>query len=213
MPKKGYKQTEDHKRKLGKLRKGKSLLKEGQWSRRYGDCCINCGTTERPHLTKGLCLKCYGKQRYYMNRERVLKILAAYRELHKEQRKQYYQNNREKERLYGKIWKKSDVGKQICKIHNQKRRAIKKSVNFWTDEMTERWFWMLDATEGYCPRCGELFDNGIHNCTMDHIIPLDLVDKFGTAKAIRLGAIHHIDNIQVLCRSCNCSKSTTLTLS
>jgi len=70
--------------------------------------------------------------------------------------------------------------------------------------MEDCWGWMLDATEGYCIKCGDYY--GIDNLTMDHIVPLILVDKLGTQKAIEIGAIHHIDNVQVLCKSCNSKK-------
>ena len=38
------------------------MLQDGRWARKW-DCCQECGTTERPHCAKGLCLACYKRKR------------------------------------------------------------------------------------------------------------------------------------------------------
>lgn len=43
---------------------GVSMLKNGRWARDW-ECCHGCGTTERPHCAKGLCKRCYKKERYH----------------------------------------------------------------------------------------------------------------------------------------------------
>jgi len=245
-------------------------MKMKKWSQKYGDCCIECGTTEIPHKGHGLCKKYWEKNyhkkydiehkdalqkyrhNYYKrNRNKILirnklreaKNKAALKIYNKIYKKKYYQNNKTKCEKYRrkyyqehkrkiientlqyyndnknqmdikrKKYRQSLNGKSICKITKRKYRARKKGVDFWTKEMTIRWWWMLDATEGYCPMCGNPFDNGEHKFTMDHILPLNLVDKLGKTEAIKLGAIHHIDNVQVLCMKCNSKKHTKIPIS
>ena len=36
---------------------------EARWARRY-DCCVSCGTTERPHAARGRCMDCYNREHY-----------------------------------------------------------------------------------------------------------------------------------------------------
>jgi hypothetical protein len=40
-----------------------NVVPDGKWSRKY-DCCIECGTTERKYVGKGLCTKCHRAVRY-----------------------------------------------------------------------------------------------------------------------------------------------------
>jgi hypothetical protein len=40
-----------------------NVVPDGKWSRNY-DCCVECGTTERKYVGKGLCTKCHRAQRY-----------------------------------------------------------------------------------------------------------------------------------------------------
>ena len=42
--------------------RGKSSLKAGQWSRAGHTRCIVCGTTQRKHLSRGMCRSCYEHQ-------------------------------------------------------------------------------------------------------------------------------------------------------
>lgn len=62
--------------------------------------------------------------------------------------------------------------------------------------MSEEWKGLIQITEGCCPVCGVYV--GIERMTMDHIIPLSK------------GGIHHINNVQPMCRSCNSAKGTTV---
>lgn len=167
------------------------------WSRK-NDCCVKCGTTEKPHQAHGLCSYCHKRKRLIENREEELKYL-----------RDYHKKNRDRERIQrrptAKRYRQTAYGKQMKKLSDHKRRARKKNANFWKPWMGERWYWMLDATEGYCPKCGEPFDSGDHKLTMDHIIPL-------TPKPGNPQGHHHIDNIQVLCLSCNCSKGNMQTI-
>jgi len=86
--------------------------------------------------------------------------------------------------------------KENYRNHHRKRRAMKKSVNYWLPFYDLMWQWMVDLTFGKCPVCGELFDssNTTKCLTQDHIIP------------ISKGGIHHIYNVQPMCLSCNDKK-------
>lgn len=202
------------------------------WSKKYNlNCCKNCGMNKVLHKARGLCNKCYRKKEYEENKSVELMQMKKYQRLHKVQIKKYskqyrklyederskswkiwYERNKTDRLTYLKEYRKSHknekrirdrkyykLNTQKVLNRNRKRNATKQSVDFWTKEMSIHWEWMLDATEGYCPKCGEPFDNGIHKCTMDHVIPL--TPRLGNPQGI-----HHIDNVQVLCGSCNSKK-------
>lgn len=38
------------------------------WSKAHA-CCVDCGTTERPHLARGLCAACYARRYHIEHRE------------------------------------------------------------------------------------------------------------------------------------------------
>jgi len=134
------------------------------------------------------------KLKYQQDKSYYIKYYEANKlEISRKRKLKYYQNN-ELEKT--KEYYRTDNGRETSKMNSRKRRARKRNLNFWTKEMTQRWWWMLDATEGYCPNCGNYF--GIDKLQMDHIIPLS---KNG---------IHHINNVQALCQHCNCSKNNIL---
>jgi len=123
---------------------------------------------------------------YEKNRTDRLAYLMEYRKSHKNEK-------RIRDRKYYKLNTQSVLNR------NKKRIARKQNVDFWTKKMTARWEWIIDAIEGYCPQCGEPFDNEIHKLTQDHIIPL-------TPKPGNPQGVHHINNVQPLCGFCNSSK-------
>lgn len=83
-------------------------------------------------------------------------------------------------------------GKLIHRKIWQRKRAIKKAVNFWLPFDTIFWNFKLKLTKGYCPSCGRYI--GIDKLSMDHIFPLS---KSG----------FHIGwNTMPLCGSCNSLK-------
>lgn len=51
-----------HRPRGAKLPQFTARLPAGVWSRKY-DCCVECGTTDRPYCAKGLCSTCY-RRRY-----------------------------------------------------------------------------------------------------------------------------------------------------
>lgn len=82
------------------------------WAREF-DKCVDCGTVERPHYCNGCCERCYGKRKYWKNRdkERVYRRnkYQANREQYLKTNKDYYEANPDKKakklayrREYGK---------------------------------------------------------------------------------------------------------------
>lgn len=62
--------------------KGDLTTKVGKWSRAGHPCCVGCGTTEIPHMAKGLCTRCYSNSLYHQNietkkRQRKIQRLRA----------------------------------------------------------------------------------------------------------------------------------------
>jgi hypothetical protein len=62
--------------------KGDLTVKLGKWSRRGDRCCLRCGTTDRPHMARGYCARCYENVIYHENidrehRKRKVKRLRA----------------------------------------------------------------------------------------------------------------------------------------
>lgn len=148
------------------------------WSRKF-DNCQKCSTTDRPHLSSGLCKKCYQK-----------KYRQSHKEERKEEKRRYRQSAKRKEG--NKKYAQSTRGREFHRMCDRKRRAIKESLNFWESWMNDSWEGMLNQTKGYCPKCNKHV--GTDKLTMDHIIPLSK------------GGLHRIDNVQPLCILCNCSK-------
>jgi 5-methylcytosine-specific restriction endonuclease McrA len=93
---------------------------------------------------------------------------------------------------YNRKWKARN--KEKVRAHNTKRKAILRQIEgSFTDNDIVR----LVAEQGnQCPGCFKSFDNISH--TIDHFIPLSR------------GGTNWSDNLQLLCRSCNCSKKNKL---
>lgn len=164
-------------------------LNPGQWSKKYGDCCAECGTNERPHFAKGLCKKCYQQtseykeysRKYYRKfKDRIQKNIREYYEIHKEQKRksaiEYYRKNRIRNWV-------------IQTIRNHKSRGYQ--VNILPDELEK----MAKKTM-YCPICkcelkwkiGKLCNE---SPTLDRINNKNIIDK---------------DSIWIICNKCNGSK-------
>jgi 5-methylcytosine-specific restriction endonuclease McrA len=83
-----------------------------------------------------------------------------------------------------------DSGKGV--MYTNKRRAIKAGL---TEHHTqEEWNLLVERCGSKCLACKK-----VRKMTPDHVIPLSL------------GGADTIDNIQPLCRSCNCSKGSKMT--
>jgi len=138
----------------------------------------------------------------YEQSEKGKKNSKKYRQSEKRRKVQKRYNQSEKgkkqSRKNARKFNQSPKGKKWRLQYNRKRRAMKKSLSYWLPFYDMIWIWAKELTFGYCPMCGEPFDNGIHKLEMDHIIP------------ISKGGIHCISNVLPLCKSCNCSKGNKL---
>ena len=105
--------------------------------------------------------------------------------------RKYAQNwkdkNREKVNEYQKAWKASNPDKVAASRHTV--RAQRKGAE--GTHTPEEWRELCERYDNKCLCCNE-----VKPLTVDHVIPLS---KGGT---------NYIDNIQPLCKSCNCRKST-----
>uniref|UniRef100_A0A6H1ZJH3 Putative homing endonuclease n=1 Tax=viral metagenome TaxID=1070528 RepID=A0A6H1ZJH3_9ZZZZ len=135
------------------------------------------------------------KRKYEKNKDRI-----------KEDAKKYYRNNKKKIRKTKNKWEKNNREKRIkyvkkygkkyperVRIQGRKRRAMKNNIiETFSDK---EWLQKLKDTFGVCPKCNKYV--GIHKLTLDHIHSI--------SKAIQ-GQIYTIDDVQPLCKSCNCGK-------
>jgi hypothetical protein len=95
-------------------------------------------------------------------------------------------NNPEKQHLACNLWKKNNKTKSS--IYENKRRAIKlKNGGSYTEK---EWIELCHNFGNKCLACGK----SNVKLTQDHVIPLVL------------GGSNSINNIQPLCKSCNCKK-------
>ncbi len=145
-------------------------------------------------------LKNYSKEFYEKNKYEIKRRHSEWQKNNrnkvKEIQKEYRKNNgekiRENEREYRNKYYKTTFGKWNM-IQKRLRRAERlRSVEHKFTK--EEWNLKLEKTEGFCPRCNKYIS--IMNLTLDHIVPL-------ASGRIRT---YTIEDVQPLCRSCNCSK-------
>ena len=187
--------------------------------------CNKCGIEYKENSnSQKYCLKC----RKIIRKEQQKKADKTYREKHPERVKETKHNNylkhpwsqltkEEKEKHYKR--KRISYGKDLINsrknqrirydkwvstehgrlLHNQKnyRRRVKEKLimhNFTANE----WLQKKKETNGICPVCGKKTD--IESLTLDHIIPISKVKD---------GTIYGINDVQPLCKSCNCKKGNS----
>jgi 5-methylcytosine-specific restriction endonuclease McrA len=87
-----------------------------------------------------------------------------------------------------------------CQFYSRKRseRLYKSYRNISSGFGTKAKEYIFKKYGKKCLKCGSEEDIQI-----DHIIPV----RYGFAKKIPLEIINNVDNLQVLCRSCNCRRS------
>lgn len=145
----------------------------------------------------------YGKKWYQENPEKAKKYSKKQREKYPEYQKDWYQKNPEKRKKYNEKWRKKNPEK--AKECNRKwHKANIEKVNFLNERRRVRkkeaeglhtfaeWELLKKQYGHKCLSCGKCEPE--IKLTEDHIIPLDK------------GGSDYIDNIQPLCRSCNCKK-------
>lgn len=134
----------------------------------------------------------YNQNYYQKFREKILARVKEYGKKHRTERliieRRWRENNRERDRELKRTWEHKNHEKMLEKKRN--RRAVEKAGGKIT---AAQWRIILDRYGNKCinPECQSPV--GI-KLQMDHVIPL------------KLGGTHTIDNIQPLCKSCNCRK-------
>jgi hypothetical protein len=90
---------------------GNRLSVKGQWTRsgKY-ECCQSCGTTERRHMARGFCARCYDNVMYHENIEREKAQRKARRigkDLYEKERprvQEWVRNNRDRNAAVKAEW-------------------------------------------------------------------------------------------------------------
>lgn len=158
--------------------------------------------TKDRHTKDGLkktCKSCLGEAyRVYSKahpekaRARETKWRVSHREFSRERAKKHYYEHKDEERLRTKEYRKTPYGRFLVIMTDQRLQAKKYgtsiSLSFKDVEM------LLDFQHRRCAKCGKPFD-AVNRFTLDHILP-----------ASRGGDLT-LDNVQLLCRGCNSSKS------
>jgi len=175
--------------------------------------CITCGE-DKPHCAKGLCYDCYSKQDYHKhkekrqmthniwvenNREKVREYNRVSYNKHKQKesirKSNYYLENKENIQSRNKKWRDTPKAIELNRLKSNKRRAnIRKVIHSFT---YDEWVLKLRESQGVCQMCKEYV--GVENLTLDHIFPISKAKK---------GFIYTIRDVQPLCKTCNCHKST-----
>lgn len=184
--------------------------------------CINGHTSER-HTVNGMCISCEKekreshsaieyKNRYYQdNKEKILaankarrkekgpeyklNMDRAWREKNKDvlapKRRAYRMANEKMLRVAIRAWEAANPEKmKACRNNTRARRALAEGSH--TGDDVKR---IYESQRGICINCKiKIPKSGKHRYHIDHIVPL--------AK----GGTNNADNLQILCRSCNCSK-------
>lgn len=98
---------------------------------------------------------------------------------------QWEQDNKERNHTRRLVWLRANKQRVIAYVH--KRRSL---INNSTEHYTvEEWLELCELYDNMCLSCGEQVI-----LTVDHVLPLSM------------GGSNGIDNIQPLCKSCNCRK-------
>jgi len=144
------------------------------------------------------------KKKYYIeDRERIIKKVGQYYRKNKENvgvyRKKWRPENKIKFDVYKKRWVDENPEKvrELSILYRNKRRLLENSMIH--DYTFEQWQNKKQQTNGICPKCSNYI--GINKLTLDHIIPISKAPK---------GFVYTINDIQPLCKKCNCSKHTKI---
>jgi 5-methylcytosine-specific restriction endonuclease McrA len=143
------------------------------------------------------------KQYARENKEHISEYMKRYYQENKDQIAEYQQENKEKITEYMKQYRQSEQGREANYKAATKRRSYKMKVKFTTYQRKE----LLDRDNWTCQCCGiKVHDrstgdwNTHDKANIDHIIP------------ISRGGNSEPNNLQILCRTCNLSKSDKMEL-
>lgn len=127
------------------------------------------------------------------NPNKIKEYIKVYNENHKNEKKRYYIENKEKYIKTANLWKKNNKEKvrEIIRKENLKRKN-KNIIHTFT---VEQWIAKKNATNGICPSCNTFI--GTDKLTLDHIFPIKKAEK---------GRVYTIEDVQPLCNSCNSIK-------
>lgn len=163
-----------------------------------------------------MCMSKDKKQYDHENKEIVTERNRIYRQDNKEriyeQKKQYIQTNKKqiserKKRWYEanksyvaeqkKLYAETPKGKAVARANNHNRRAQK--LNNGGKHTGAEILALFELQSGVCPYCkAKLYKNGNNKYHIDHIMPLSK------------GGSNSIENLQLLCPTCNLSKHDKL---
>jgi len=118
--------------------------------------------------------------------------------------KEYYKIPEVRKRLIAqqKEYMQTPRGKKIHLQCSRKRRATQNNVvHVFT---IKEWEDKVEKTNGVCPMCCNMFDDGIHYLTMDHIFPISKANE--EFKKTGIKREYNIVDVAPLCKSCNSSK-------
>jgi len=138
-------------------------------------------------------IKCRGNR--YANSPKGKTRISRWRKQHpnkvKEALKKYTHSKKFRKQQHR--YKTSKKGLKTANRNWHTRRLRK--LDLIEDYSNKEWLEKLAATKGFCPGCGNYV--GIAKLTLDHIIPISKAPK---------SFVYTIDDVQPLCKSCNCSK-------
>ena len=171
-----------------------------KWFKEY-DCCIECGTTERSHQGRGLCVNCYARKWRRENPETVRVTRRRYNESEhgKQKRREYEQRPETKQKGLEKARKYREKNREIMlertrlwraknpskiKEYNDRRRNLK-----WYRKYGENALNLLIETNYSCQKCTSENRVAVHHKDWD---PKN----------------NEKDNLAILCNSCHSTLHT-----